>query len=189
MRNARIHHVLLPFSFLVGAFSLSFGGAGCGGSSGSGEPGCFDYSSFDDMTPAVSFKTDVLPILRQSCGLSSSCHSEETPSVPSQHYYGSPLSAGDLTDTQIKAIFDQSVGVASIDNPDMKVVAAGDPEHSFLVYKIDGDPNSATGLTCSALTCAKDKSCGTSMPQGGPAMDEASKDKIRRWIAQGAKND
>ena len=47
------------------------------------------------------------------------------------------------------------------------------------------------GLKCSKLTCSGVE-CGTLMPQGatdGMLYDAAKRDTLRRWIAQGAKND
>lgn len=185
-----------PSLFLLGLAAVAVGGllvgaSACGGSTGGGaEPGCYDYESFDGKSTTVAFKADVLPILRRSCGLSSSCHSSES-GPPGQHFYGIATSAGEMTDAQIKTIFDQSVGAAATAEPEMKVVAAGDPEHSFLMYKLDGDPMAALDaqLTCATLKCVADKSCLSSMPQGGPQLPAEERDTIRRWIAQGAKND
>jgi hypothetical protein len=176
-------------------------GAACGGGGGSGGGGsttgtggttaaaaCFDYTGWDGAAPAVSFKTDVLPLLRASCGLSASCHGSEA-GPGGQHYYGASLSAGDLTADQIQKIFDQSVGVAAAANPAQKVVDPSHPEASFLMYKLDGDPAKSQKPLCADLACSADDSCGTSMPQGGPILPEDKRDTIRRWIAQGAKND
>lgn len=165
-------------------------GGGSGGAGGSAAAGCFDYSAFDGTTPAVHFQADVLPILRGSCGISMSCHGN--PSGPgAQHYYGPNINSADPTPAEIQAIFDQSVGVGAVDDPSIKVISAGKPEESFLLYKLDGDPSAASGeqVSCATLKCAADKSCGDSMPQFGPPIDAAKRDVIRRWIIQGAKND
>jgi hypothetical protein len=79
-----------------------------------------------------------------------------------------------------------------VGNPDMKIIAAGDPAHSFMMYKLDGDPTAAdmsAEVSCPTLTCAANKTCGGSMPSGGPQLMPMDRDIIRRWIAQGAKND
>ena len=56
---------------------------GSGGAGGAPDTACFDYSGFDGMMPVVSFKSDVLPIFQQSCGVSASCHGD--PSVPNEN--------------------------------------------------------------------------------------------------------
>jgi hypothetical protein len=189
---------LLAASFIavsaaLGVSSLTAcGGSGSGGGNGGGSAvnDCFDYTSFDGTTPSVSFKTDVLPIFRNSCGLSDACHGSESGSG-AQHFYGLANSKGDMTATQIQEIFDQAVGKDAVDNPGMSIIAAGAPGNSFMMYKLDGDPNNsdlAAQVTCSKLSCASDKSCGEAMPQGGPALSADERNVIRRWIAQGAMN-
>jgi hypothetical protein len=197
------------FLSLFGALAVGVGGAlaGCGGgssSSTSGEgggggasstvtgagggdctlsaDGCYDYSCFKADSPVVTFKTDVLPILRTSCGLSASCHGQEN-GPGGQHYLGPKLSDPDPTVDQLAKIFDQSVGKPPVIDAGMNIITPGDPEHSFFMYKLDGKD-------CSKLTCAASKSCGGLMPLGVTTpMDAAKRDIIRHWIAQGAKND
>jgi hypothetical protein len=43
-------------------------------------------------------------------------------------------------------------------------------------------------LSCSVVTC-DGSACGVAMPQAGTTLPQAQRDTIRRWIAQGAKND
>jgi len=193
-----------PSPFLLAASSLALaaalgissltacGGSGGAGAAGGGSPGgdCFDYTSFDGTTPAVSFNADVLPIFRNSCGLSASCHGGET-GPGAQHFYGLANSAGDMTAAQIQEIFDQAVGKDAVDNPGMSIIAAGAPGNSFMMFKLDGDPGASdmtAEVTCSKLTCAADNSCGLAMPSGGPVLPSDQRDIIRRWIAQGAMN-
>jgi hypothetical protein len=194
MRRNRLFTILFPACLLLGAASVGTTWlTACGNSttSGSGSGGdCFDYSTIDLTTPTVSFKTDVLPIFRQSCGLSTSCHGSPTGgSLGGQHFYGPSNSAPAPSAADIQAIMDQSVGKASTANPDMVVIKAGDPAASFMMYKLDGDPLAVNGVTCEKLTCAADMSCLLAMPSGGPQLPETSLSTIRRWIAQGAKND
>ena len=89
------------------------GGAGGGASSGAmsssgtcgnGADGCFDYSCVKLDAPVVSFKADVLPILRTSCGLSNSCHGSEN-GPGGQHYLGPKNSDPAPTAAQIDLIF------------------------------------------------------------------------------------
>lgn len=158
----------------------STAGAGGAGSGGSSSASCFDYASFDGQSPAATFKGDVLPVFRRSCGLSSSCHGA-APGPAGQPYLGPPQSAGDVTAQQIQAIRDALIDVASTREATMQLVAAGAPESSFLLYKLDG-------ADCSTLACAATKGCGAPMPQGS-GLSSPERDLVRRWIAQGAKDD
>jgi hypothetical protein len=156
----------------------------CGGEDTTGSTGgdgaCFDYASFEGMSPAVSFRTDVLPTFQNSCGLSASCHGN--PSGPiAQPYLGPPTSAGEPSATDIDAIFAANVGVDSVKEPGMKIVAPTDPANSFLMHKMDNS------LKCESLKCGGN--CGGSMPLGTAVLAQEQRDKVRRWIAQGAKND
>ena len=211
MRKERLLLGLLPLSILLGAIGLV--SAACSSSSGSGGTvnDCYDYTSFDGTTPAVSFQTQVLPIFRASCGLSSSCHGCDAMNEPGCTTGGfnpflgvsSAAMPGPLSTAQMQAIIDQTVGktastqTSSVDppavvgDPDLKIIAASDPQHSFMMYKLDGDPNAAdpnAQVSCVTLTCATSKGCGLAMPSGGPQLPQSERDTIRRWIAQGAKN-
>jgi hypothetical protein len=62
----------------------------------------------------------------------------------------------------------------------MPYVTPGDPEQSFLMHKLDGD-------LCVLEERCVDGSCGKTMPSGNELLPEASRDAIRRWIAQGAR--
>jgi hypothetical protein len=167
----------------TGSTSTSTGGGGGGGSAcGLDGDGCFDYSCFDAMTPTVAFKADVLPIFRTSCGLSASCHGGES-GPGGQHYLGPKNADPTPTDAQIQLIFDQWVGQTPVIDAGMNLITPKDPEHSFFMYKLDG-------LKCSKLACAAKDTCDALMPEGNTMpMDSAKRDTIRRWIAQGAKND
>ena len=61
------------------------------------------------------------------------------------------------------------VGTASIQVPSLSRVAAGDPDDSYLVQKLEG-------------TAA----VGGQMPLGGTPLDQAIIDDIRQWISDGA---
>jgi hypothetical protein len=195
MANARLPIPLLS-TLLAASLAIAGSGslAGCGGgTSGSGgggggsscglkADGCFDYTCFTADSPAVSFKTDVLPILRTSCGLSASCHGSES-GPAGQHYLGPKNSDPAPTAAQIQMIFDQWVGQTPAVDAGMNLISPKDPEHSFFMYKLDG-------LKCSKLTCATGDMCLALMPQGNTEpMEAAKRDVFRRWIAQGAKND
>jgi hypothetical protein len=162
---------------VVASFALA--GVGCGGEDpNEGDPNCYNYASFKEDSPTVSFKTDVLPIFRNSCGLSTACHGAQ-PGPAGQPYLGPPASE-DVMQGQIDAIIAANVGVNATKAPTMKNVDAGSPETSFLMHKMDGT------LTCSAVKC--DPVCGAAMPQGSGPIPQDKRDTVRRWIAQGAKN-
>jgi hypothetical protein len=196
---------------LAACKSSGAGGTGGGGGAGGGAASdCFDYTGFNSMSPAVQFSADVLPILRTSCGISSACHGCDESVDPNcttsgyKPYLGPSITDPDPTAAQIQAIFDQAVGqptapqvssvdgTTMVDNLSMDIVKAGDPANSYLMYKLDGDPNATdmtAEVTCSTLACAAGKTCGLAMPSGGPQLPSEKRDTIRRWIAQGAKND
>lgn len=189
MRRTRLFAILLPAPLLALLFGLGSSTLTACGNGGTGGD-CFDYGGFDGMSPKVTFKADVLPIFRLSCGLSASCHgSPGGGSLPGQRYYGPSSMDPAPSATDIKAILAGSVGKASAADPEMEVIKAGDPEHSFMMYKLDGDPMAASGVSCATLTCAKGMTCLSTMPLGGPQLPQDKRDTIRRWIAQGAKND
>jgi len=68
--------------------------------------------------------------------------------------------------------FTSVVNVSSIEQPSLKRVAPGDPDHSYLIQKIEG----AAGIS------------GARMPFGGPFLTQAEIDQVRAWVAQGALN-
>lgn len=61
------------------------------------------------------------------------------------------------------------VGVPSVEVPSVLRVAAGRPDESYLVQKIEGHA-----------------AVGARMPYGGPYLDDATVAVIRQWIAAGA---
>jgi uncharacterized protein (TIGR03118 family) len=64
------------------------------------------------------------------------------------------------------------VGVASLEQPALRRVKAGDPDNSYIIQKLEG----AAGIS------------GSRMPLGGPFLDQATIDQIKSWIASGAPN-
>jgi uncharacterized protein (TIGR03118 family) len=64
------------------------------------------------------------------------------------------------------------VGVASLEQPALRRVKAGDPDNSYLIQKLEG----LAGIT------------GSRMPLGGPFLDQATIDQIKSWISSGAPN-
>jgi hypothetical protein len=167
----------LPFVIAIG---LGAAGCGDGGETGSTAGGCFDYTKFDGMTPTVGFAKDVLPIFSQSCALSNSCHGDQ--SGPATQPYLGPMGGVMPSASELSAIFAANVNADSLKATGMKIVVPGKPDQSFMMFKVDN------ALSCPGVTC-KDAACGTSMPQASATLPAATRDTIRRWISQGAKND
>ena len=69
-------------------------------------------------------------------------------------------------------IFASIVGVASVEQPALKRVAAGDAANSYVVQKLEG----AATIT------------GSRMPLGGPFLSQTTIDQVKAWIAAGAQN-
>ena len=135
-----------------------------------GTPQCPAYkvSSKTSLTdPVVSMKSGVLPIIAQNCAQIKACHGAGTLHVPL---------SGDSS-----AVRTALVGVPSGELPRMPFVTASDPSQSYLLHKMDGDQ------------CLFDKECGNgycqdTMPSSAPLLPAEQRLVIRRWIAQGAKD-
>jgi hypothetical protein len=97
-------------------------------------------------------------IFTPRCAIAGGCHAGV--GAP----YGQDLSEG-------KA-YASIVGVESQEVPGLLRVAPGDPDNSYLVMKVAGDPRIA----------------GERMPFGGPYLEQAEIDAIREWIESGALN-
>jgi hypothetical protein len=169
----------------VSGSSSGDGGSGGGGDGGAGAANeCFDYNDFRADFPLVSFSKEVLPLFRRSCGLSASCHQSLSAPLPAQHFLGPNISDPDPDMPTIQKILDGVVGKSSVQEKTMQVIAPGNAKQSYLMYKVDG-------VTCNLLTCLDqlpDK-CGKRMPQDAKTpLAAEERDLIRRWIAQGAKN-
>ena len=128
--------------------------AGCGGdgvfvsseSAGEGPP------PQETMTLATIQATIFTP----RCAIAGGCHAGvDAP-------FGQDLSAG-------KA-YTSIVGVESQEVPGLLRVHPGDPDSSYLVMKVAGDPAIA----------------GERMPFGGPYLEQSEIDAIREWIRAGA---
>jgi len=111
----------------------------------------------NNAAPTVTLSQLQTAIFTPKC---SGCHTGVGSSLPGVQN----LTAGNT--------FAAIVGVASIEQPALKRVAPGDPDHSYLVQKIEG----AAGIS------------GQRMPLGGPFLAQAEIDLVRAWIAQGALN-
>jgi mono/diheme cytochrome c family protein len=141
----------LDANALDGEFSGTFpsGDATAGG----------DFSATYTLTTAASSPTldDIqAAVFTPTCAVSG-CHTGPA---------GGILPSGmDLTSAD--ASFANLVGIASLQQAALSRVAAGDPDNSYLIQKIEGN-------------------AGARMPLGGAALDPAVIADIRQWIADGA---
>lgn len=136
------------------------------------------------QSPSVSFASDIQPILNQSCAISgATCHGSPTtdPKATGQIYLGSPDGGVAASD-----ILPKIVGQPSPENPPMDTIKAGDPANSYLMHKLDGD-QCQYAAACKTTSNPLFANCGIQMPFNSGTLDQDSRDKIRRWIAQGAK--
>ncbi|MGB5164070.1 MAG: Ig-like domain-containing protein [Woeseiaceae bacterium] len=143
----------LDANALDGEYSGSF-------PSGDGTAGGDFLAQFSISTPATGATLDDIQasLFTPTCS-SAGCHSGPA---------GGGLPSGmDLSDAD--ASFASLVGVASVQQPTLFRVAAGDPDNSYLVQKVEGTAAS-----------------GQRMPLGGAALSQATIDDIRQWIADGA---
>jgi hypothetical protein len=162
-----------PFAIAAGTFVSMIAFAvpisGC-----PGDDVCSDYNppaSFDATSPTVSFSKDVLPIFSKSCAFTS-CHGSATGSSNGVFLGG----------TDPARVHKAVVDVRSSKLPTMSYVKANDPRESFLMRKMD-----ASHCVLDAQCTSAD--CGQSMPQNDETLPLETRDTVRRWIAQGAKND
>ncbi len=127
-------------------------------------------AGFDALSPAVSFSKDVLPIFGQSCAFST-CHGSTTGS-----------SNGVFLGKDAAKVIASTVNVKGDELPTMPFVNPGKPQESYLMRKMDGSQ-------CGLNAQCSGGSCQDSMPKGDVTLEVERRDIVRRWIAQGAKND
>jgi hypothetical protein len=65
--------------------------------------------------------------------------------------------------------YDNLVGVAAVEYPALFRVAAGNPDDSYLIHKLEGT-----------------QEVGSRMPLNGPYLEQSTVDVIRQWISDGA---
>lgn len=135
--------------FLVISVVLGYVGIGCGNKTTTGpESPPLQTAKFSDIQAKV---------FSVKCALSG-CHDSGTKAS------GLDLSAG-------KA-YSHLVNVASQEVPQLKRVAPGKPDQSYLVMKLEG----SGGIQ------------GSQMPLGGPPLSQETINTIKKWISDGAAN-
>jgi hypothetical protein len=182
-------------SLLAAACSSPSGAASADGGDGGG---CTLYESDADLTaPVVSFETDVLPIFEKTCGIGTTCHG------------GDPAMAASLRGVFLGCVPDASASCKVTGDPGPQVYAGlvgpdastpleetclpfvkvGNSTESYLMHKLDGDLCAVPCCTGSnaAAAAVGEMGCGSVMPYLEAVLPSASRDTIRRWIDQGAK--
>ena len=139
-------HSLVLLLLLVGCGKLKELPTSPGGP-GSGEP----------IDPTATFTRVQNEVFTPTCG-ALGCHD------PLGHQESQILTAG--------RSYANTVGVASVQMPQLVRVKPLDPANSYLYRKIVG-----SGIT------------GDRMPQGGPYLNDAQTKLVRDWIRRGAPND
>jgi hypothetical protein len=159
------------------------GGSDDGGTADGGTPpggSCPLYqvpASTNLMSPAVSFKNDVMKVFNNSCGIAA-CHGSQSTAMG-----GLFLGAEGVNRADAPTVYAGLINKASLELASMPFVTPGDPSKSYLMHKLDGD-QCAFDAQCAGGTCQ------ALMPSGGTQLlPVATRDTLRRWIAQGAKND
>jgi len=66
--------------------------------------------------------------------------------------------------------YDNLINIRSVEHPELFRVSPGDPDHSYLVRKLEGGPDIA----------------GAQMPLNRPPLSRETINSIRLWIAMGA---
>jgi hypothetical protein len=163
--------------------SSSTGSSAAGGAAG----GC--------GSAPVSFHSDVMPVFAGSCSTSTICHGQMNNSGEESLYLGQSEGAGGPGD--VAAVYAGLVGVASLEDPSMDLVAPGDLGSSYLWHKVSGDQNSdpavaggcmpAAGGPSACSDCVPGAPCGVQMPFTG-ALEPSATCVIQNWIMQGANN-
>jgi hypothetical protein len=147
-------------------------------------------------TAGASFAMNVLPMMAQSCSLTTVCHGQRNNANEENLYLGP--STGQQVPPPLAAVRDEVlaglVNVRSAEDPSMNEVTPGDLEHSFLWHKVKGDQNTDVAVAngCAAVetcvACSTSAPCGTQQPYLSTSLQDADQCALRDWILQGAQN-
>ena len=121
--------------------------------------GCEHADPLDPNRIDPTLSSIQLNIFNLSCALSG-CHDGVGTNLPGVM----DLSAGQTLAS--------TVNVQSIENPNLFRIAPGDPDNSYLVWKIEGRPEIV----------------GARMPRGRDPLPHEQIDAVRQWIADGAQD-
>ncbi len=180
-RPMQLRSLVLAFSAVV---ALAAGPVGCSSSSA-------NANGDGGVDGPVSFAADVMPIFQQSCTQSQVCHGQMNMALVEKLYLGE--SSPTVDPATAKSVYDEIVGVPSLEDPSMDLIAAGDAGASYLVHKLNGDQNMfsaecAKAGMCGSPECTMQTPCGASMPYEAEMLSAANLQQITDWIDQGAKN-
>lgn len=146
LRFARMLRKILPLVLLLAA--------GCGNLK---EPTAPDGGAGDPIDPTATFTRVQSEIFTPTCA-QLGCHD--------------PLGRQETLILSAGRAYTNTVGVASVEMPQLARVTPGDPSNSYLYRKITG-----AGIT------------GDRMPQNLPPLTDAQIRLVRDWIRRGAPND
>lgn len=150
---------------------------GCGSSSTSGGTGSSSSSA------AVSFATDVMPVLQASCSAGGvTCHGDPSDPTATQPrpYYG-PMSGAPSAALSMM-VYGTIVNQKSVEDPTMNYVTPNDTAHSYLWQKLYGNLSSLASQCTMPVTASAP--CGAAMPIGLPLASD--QELFTNWINQGA---
>lgn len=160
LSSSRLVRVL----FLGGAAAAVATAVAC--TSSDGGKACADSPATVDTSGAqISFTADVYPVFQQSCTFSD-CHA-------------TALNGVSLKADDAGVVYANIVGVKAPENQSMAFVAAGQPHESYLMRKMDGSQ-------CLLTSTCTHGDCGVSMPKDDAVLDTSIREKVRKWIGQGA---
>ena len=117
----------------------------------------------------VSLSKDVAPLVQTSCTFATGCHGS---SSPAGYVQFSPLTEPDGPSKLRERWLTKSTTPSGL-----ALVQPGDPGHSFLFRKLQGD--------FSGLPCDPDH-CGERMPLRNPRLPQYDIELIQQWITEGA---
>jgi hypothetical protein len=182
-----MHRTLALITSSLAALACALSALGCGGSGSSGV-------QQSTCSGTISFSKDLMPVFQMSCTLSSVCHGQMGNSGEQNLYLGMNMGGGA---SDAMSVYQGLVGVTAKEDKSIKLVAAGDPQNSYLYQKVSLDQaslNSMLGSACMQTNsmCSNCNSgfgpCGAPMPYTGEQLPGDSLCKIKNWIQQGAQN-
>jgi len=203
-RQSSVRSGILTLVFLLGA---------CGKDDAPASTDCIVPDLSVDSGAAVSFRTDVMPILSFGCAGGRPCHNSADREAdlflgPKCRFNTTtkgcdyaldaasaiPGAQEELTDALANEVHANLVNTPSTTFSQLDRVLPGDPAGSFLIEKVTGTHNPAGRTGCEKQSTTAMEPCGDPMPPIGGALctqPGGGNDRmlmIARWIAQGAPN-